>query len=70
MKRATGTKPARRRFRFFGDIIGELKKSTWLSRREVFYLTVLVLAMTIAAGVILGALDFGFTNLARVLLGV
>jgi preprotein translocase subunit SecE len=48
---------------YFSSIIAELKKVVWLTRREATYLTVLVLIVSIAAGVVLGLLDFGFTNL-------
>jgi len=63
--------PAKRsgtRFRFIGETIGELKKVTWLTRREVAYLTGLVLVVTIAVGVFLGLVDLGFTNLVNKLL--
>lgn len=50
-------------FRFIGEIIAELKKVTWLSRREAAYLTGLVLIVAIAVGIILGALDYGFSFL-------
>jgi len=53
------------RFRFIGETIGELKKVTWLTRREILYLTGLVLVVTITMGVILGFLDLGFTNLVN-----
>jgi len=53
----------RSRFRFIGDTIAELKKVVWLTRREAAYLTFLVLVVTIAVGLILGATDYGFTNL-------
>ena len=58
--------PKKRRFRLFsyiGEIINELKKVVWLTRREVAYLTTLVLIITICAGIALGALDFGFSEL-------
>ena len=55
----------RSRFRFIGDIIAELKKVVWLTRREAAYLTFLVLVVTIAVGLILGATDYGFTNLVN-----
>jgi len=50
------------RFRFFGDVIAELKKVNWLSKREAAYLTILILIVTAIVGVILGALDYGFTG--------
>ncbi len=51
------------RFRFIGEIIAELKKVVWLSKREAAYLTVLVLIVAVTAAVVLGAIDYGFTNL-------
>ena len=51
--------------RFFGGIIAELKKVTWLSRREAAYLTGVVLIMTVIAGLALGVLDLGFSNLVN-----
>ena len=53
----------RSRFGFVGEVIGELKKVVWLTRREAAYLTGLVLLVSIAAGIFLGALDFGFSRL-------
>ena len=57
------TKRSGSRFRFISEIIAELRKVVWLSRREAAYLTALVLIVAIAVGLILGAIDFGFTNL-------
>ena len=51
------------RFRFIGEIIAELKKVVWLTRREAAYLTTLVLIVAIIMGLLLGALDYGFTQL-------
>jgi len=59
-----------RLFNYIGEIVNELKKVVWLTRREVVYLTGLVLIVTIATGIVLGALDFGFTELVnRVFVG-
>ena len=57
-------KPRGSRFRFVGETISELKKVVWLTRREIFYLTALVLIVAGVAGLILGVLDYGFTRLA------
>ena len=57
------TKRVGSRFRFIRDIIAELKKVVWPSRREAIYLTTLVLVVTVAMGILLGALDYGFTQL-------
>ncbi|MFC2001693.1 preprotein translocase subunit SecE [Chloroflexota bacterium] len=51
------------RFRYFAEIINELKKVVWLTRREAAYLAVMVLVVSVAAGLFLGALDYGFSNL-------
>lgn len=51
------------RFGFAGEIISELKKVVWLTRREATYLTGLVLLVSIVTGIILGALDYSFTRL-------
>ena len=51
------------RFRFISEIIAELKKVVWLSKREAAYLTAIVLIVAITVGLVLGAIDYGFTNL-------
>jgi preprotein translocase subunit SecE len=59
-----------RLFTYIGEIINELKKVVWLTRRETAYLTVLVIIVSISAGIVLGALDYGFTNLVdKIFLG-
>ena len=69
MTSRTATK--RSRFSFIGETIAELKKVVWLSRREVAYLTFVVLVVTIIVGLILGGFDYGFTRLVdRFFLGV
>ncbi len=58
------TKRGGSRFRIFGEVISELKKVVWLSKREVGYLTLLVLIVSIIAGLVLGAIDIGFADFA------
>ncbi len=48
---------------FFSDTVSELKKVTWLTRREVVYLTGLVLIVTISVGAVLAVIDFGFSTM-------
>jgi preprotein translocase subunit SecE len=48
--------------RYFSEIVNELKKVVWLSRREVVYLTGMVLIVVIITGIVLGALDYGFSE--------
>jgi preprotein translocase subunit SecE len=59
----TTKKKGFRLFNYISEIVNELKKVVWLTRRETAYLTGLVLIVTIIAGIILGALDFGFSQL-------
>lgn len=64
------TTAKRSRFSIFGEIIAELKKVVWLTRREMAYLTFMVLVVAIIVALILGAFDYGFTNLVdKVFLG-
>ncbi len=51
------------RFRFIGEIVSELRKVVWLTRREAAYLTALVIIVAGIVGIILGAMDYGFTRL-------
>jgi preprotein translocase subunit SecE len=51
------------------EIIAELKKVNWLSRREVIHLTVMVLVVTVVVGIILGAIDYGFSSLIHLFTG-
>jgi preprotein translocase SecE subunit len=60
-----GVPTKRSRFKFFSEILAELKKVTWLTRREAAYLTFLVLVISIAVGVILGLADLGFYNVVQ-----
>ena len=57
------TKRIGSRFRLIADIVAELKKVVWLSRREAAYLTGMVLIVAATMGILLGAIDFGFSEL-------
>jgi preprotein translocase subunit SecE len=65
------TKPAGNRFtRPFIGLWSEMKKVVWLSRKEIAYLTGLVLLVTVAAGIVLGLFDWGFsTAVDKLILG-
>jgi len=58
-------KKGRKRFRFFRDTISELRKVVWPTRQETTRLTLVVLAVCIVVGIILFAIDYGFTELAK-----
>lgn len=67
---APATQPKKRRFTFFQDVIGELKKVAWPTRQETVRLTLIVLGICLIMGTILGGIDFGFSWLVKqVLLG-
>ena len=71
MTHHTATTRSGSRFKFIGEIIAELKKVVWLTRRQAIYLTALVLALFVMAGLVLGFVDYGFTRLINdLLLGV
>ena len=46
-----------------GDIIAELKKVVWLTRREAAYLTFLVLVVAVTVGIVLAVVDYSFARL-------
>jgi preprotein translocase subunit SecE len=67
---ASGAAPKKRGFTFFTDIIGELKKVVWPTRQETMRLTLIVIGLCVVMGLILGAVDYGFSELvAKVFLG-
>ncbi len=62
------TKPKNAIVRFISDTVAEMKKVTWLTRREIVYLTGLVLIVAISVGIVLGVIDYGFTKFVEKLL--
>ena len=65
---STVTKRSRSRFSFITDTIAELRKVTWLTRREAAYLSILVLIVAVSVGIALGLIDLGFDRLVDTLL--
>ncbi len=65
MKNRTAAARKNPKLGFVNETVTELKKVVWLSRREVLYLTGLVLLVTFAVGLILGVIDFGFSQLVN-----
>ena len=64
------TKKKRSRFAVVGDIVGELRKVVWPTRQEAFRLTLMVLIVSVVAGIVLGSIDYGFAELVtKVFLG-
>jgi preprotein translocase subunit SecE len=65
MRDSTATKQSGTRLRLWSEIVAEIKKVTWLSRREIINLTIMVLIVTIIVGLILGGIDYGFSYLIQ-----
>jgi len=55
-------------FKFFSEVIAELRKVSWLSRQELIRLGLMVIVVTVAAGIVLGLVDYGFSKLIEVVL--
>jgi preprotein translocase subunit SecE len=49
--------------RYVGETSGELKKVSWPTRREAWYLTVIVLVVTGIMALVLGSFDYLFSKL-------
>jgi len=55
--------------RFFSETIGELRKVTWPTRKEATNLTIVVLMVTAFMSMLLGFLDYLFSQFFALLLG-
>lgn len=50
-------------FRYFKETRAEVRKVSWPTRQEALRLTLVVLAVTISMAIILGVLDYVFSQL-------
>ena len=57
-----------RLIRYLKETRAELRKVTWPTRQEATNLTLIVLAVTFAMAIILGAVDFVFTKLFELII--
>ena len=64
-----GPKPDNRLVRYLKETRAELRKVSWPTRKQATNLTLIVLAVTVAMAIFLGAVDFLFANLLRLLVG-
>jgi preprotein translocase subunit SecE len=55
---------------FLNEVKDELKKVVWPTRQEIIRLTVVVIAISLLVGVFLGGLDFIFTKLIGIVIGL
>lgn len=56
--------------RFYRETVGELRKVTWPTRQEATNLTGIVIMVTFGMSAFLGIVDFLFTRLFALILGV
>jgi preprotein translocase subunit SecE len=73
-KRSGGGKPPARASRttpalFFRQMVGELRKVIWPTRRELSTYTTVALAFIVVMVAIVTSLDYGFTKLVIALFG-
>jgi len=54
---------------FLRDVRGEFKKVTWPSREQTIHQTGVVLALSGATAVFLGAIDYGLNDLVKLVIG-
>ena len=54
---------------FLKQSVGELRKSTWLSRREVVQSTILVMIVVALVSAYVGVIDFGLTKVLGAVVG-
>ncbi len=54
---------------FLKQCMSELKKSTWLSRKEVTQSTILVAIVVALVAVYVGVIDFGLTKVLGLVVG-
>ncbi len=55
---------------YFKDTRGELRKTSWPTREQATNLTLIVLAVTIVMAAFLGALDFVFAQVIRLIVSL
>lgn len=53
---------------YFRDTRGELRKVTWPTRNQATNLTLIVLAVTVVMAIFLGAVDYVFADLIRLII--
>jgi preprotein translocase subunit SecE len=56
--------------RYFGETAGELRKVSWPTWPEAYQLTILVIVVMIAMGMILGVVDWVANTLLNTALGI
>ncbi len=69
--RAVAVQAKKSRFTFIGETLSELRKVVWPTRREAIRLSIMVAAICMFVGLVLGVIDYGFSELvSKVFLGL
>ncbi len=50
---------------FFKEVLVEMKKVSWLAKKDIVKYTLIVLAVTVGAAAFLGGLDYIFTGIIK-----
>jgi len=53
---------------YFQEAKAELKKVIWPTKQDVVRMTILIVVVSVLVGAFVGGLDFGFTNLFRLII--
>ena len=67
VQQVTANKPDNALVRYFKETRAEVRKVSWPTREEATNLTLIVLGVTVAMAAFLGAVDFIFASLIRLL---
>ncbi|MDP4030712.1 MAG: preprotein translocase subunit SecE [Candidatus Beckwithbacteria bacterium] len=54
--------------RFLKEAIVELKKVVWPTKKQVLRLTIVVITVSVATGILIGSLDYIFTKLLALII--
>ncbi len=62
-------KEKKKRSNFFKEVISELKKVSWPSKKDVIKATGVVLVLSVVLGAIVGAFDYLFSTIIGLIVG-
>jgi preprotein translocase subunit SecE len=68
--KAQTNRPPNAIVRYFRETGGEMRKVSWPTRQEAINLTIVVLIVTGATSIVLGALDYAFTTVFRLIIAL
>jgi preprotein translocase subunit SecE len=55
--------------RYFRDMVSELKKASWPSKKDLVKYTGVVLAFVVILAVVIGVMDFGLAQVLKLITG-